>query len=202
MVAKTEVNNAVVAYAKACAALTGKVKKDSTNPHFKSTFASLESVLDTILPACHAAGLYPLQEIVEAEGGIAVQTTLVHESGDIFALQPCPIPVDKNTAQGAISASTYGRRVSLMAIFQLAPSDDDGNAAEAAPPAQIDTTGFERHLDLIDDAPGGQALKAAFTTAVKWAQSLNNQHYVDQFIAAKDEAKDRLTVTDINEEQS
>ena len=201
MTDKTEVNNAVVAYTKACAALTGKVKKDSANPHFKSKFASLESVLDTILPACHAADIYPLQEIIATDTGIAVKTTLIHDSGDVLELIPCPIPVEKNTAQGAISASTYGRRVSLMAIFQLAPSDDDGNAAEATPPPRADLVGYERHLNLINDAPGGQALKAAFTTAVKWAQSLNNQHYVDQFIAAKDEAKDRLTITDNNEEQ-
>ena len=192
MTNKAEMNQAIIGYTKACAALTGKVKKDSTNPHFKSTFASLESVLDTVLPACHAASIYPLQEIIATDTGIAVKTTIIHDSGDVFVLEPCPIPVEKNTAHGVSSAVTYGRRISYCAIFALAPSDDDGNKATAAPPAQLDPAGFKRHLDLINDAPGGQALKIAFKSAVAWAQSLNNQHYVDQFVAAKDEAKDRL----------
>ena len=127
-------NTALKAYVRACLSLSGKVKKDSTNPHFKSGYASLEAVLDVILPACHEQGLVPLQEIIATDTGIAVKTTIIHDSGDVLELMPCPIPVDKNTAQGVVSASTYGRRVSLMAIFGLAPSDDDGNKATAAPP--------------------------------------------------------------------
>tara|TARA_R110000851_G_scaffold94970_1_gene206310 strand:+ start:253 stop:897 length:645 start_codon:yes stop_codon:yes gene_type:complete len=129
-------NQAVLAYVKTCLTLDGKVIKDSTNPHFKSGYASLDAVLSIILPACHANNLTPLQEIIETPTGIAIKTTLIHVSGDVFELLPCPIPVDKNTAQGVISASTYGRRVSLLAIFCQAPaeSDDDGNAATSSPP--------------------------------------------------------------------
>ena len=129
-----EANRAILAYVKTCLKLDGKVLKDSTNPHFKSGYASLEAVLSVILPACHANKLIPLQEIVSTETGIAIKTTLIHDSGDVFKISPCPIPVDKNTAQGVVSASTYGRRVSLMAIFGLAPSDDDGNSATSSPP--------------------------------------------------------------------
>ena len=129
-----EANRAILAYVKTCLTLDGKVLKDSTNPHFKSGYASLEAVLSVILPACHAHKLIPLQEIVSTDTGIAIKTTLIHDSGDVFKISPCPIPVDKNTAQGVVSASTYGRRVSLMAIFGLAPSDDDGNSATSSPP--------------------------------------------------------------------
>ena len=131
-----EANRAILAYVKTCLTLNGLVTKDRTNPHFKSGYASLQAVLSNILPACHANNLTPLQEIIETPTGIAVKTTLIHVSGDVFELLPCPIPVDKNTAQGVISASTYGRRVSLLAIFCQAPaeSDDDGNAATSSPP--------------------------------------------------------------------
>ena len=127
-------NQAVLSYVKTCLTLDGRVVKDSLNPHFKSGYASLEAVLSVILPACHANKLIPLQEIVSTDTGIAIKTTLIHDSGDVFKISPCPIPVDKNTAQGVVSASTYGRRVSLMAIFGLAPSDDDGNSATSSPP--------------------------------------------------------------------
>ena len=127
-------NKAIAAYVQTCLSLTGKVKKDGTNPHFKSGYATLESVLDTILPSCHENKLVPMQEIIAADNGISVKTTLFHESGDSMVMEACPIPVDKNNAHGVVSSSTYGRRVSLMAIFGLAPSDDDGNAAVSAPP--------------------------------------------------------------------
>ena len=130
-------NKAISGYVKACLELTGKVKKDGQNPHFKSGYATLDAVLETILPACRSHKIVPLQEIIPAEGGIAVKTTIYHEDGDKLELQPMPIPVDKNSAHGVVSASTYGRRVSLMAIFGLAPSDDDGNAAVESSEAEI-----------------------------------------------------------------
>ena len=133
----TEANKAVAGYVKACLTLKGKVKKDAENPHFRSGYATLESVLETILPACHEQSIVPLQEIIPSEGGISVRTTLYHEDGSILKLEPMPIPVDKNNAHGVVSASTYGRRVSLMAIFGLAPSDDDGNAAVASSEKEI-----------------------------------------------------------------
>tara|TARA_R110000822_G_scaffold74909_4_gene179946 strand:+ start:3114 stop:3671 length:558 start_codon:yes stop_codon:yes gene_type:complete len=131
-------NKALTSFVKACLSLQGKVKKDSINPHFKSGYVSLEAVLEHVLPACHENDIVPLQEIVSCENGVAVKTTICHSNGDMFPLAQCPIPVEKQNAQGVISASTYGRRVSLMAIFGLAPSDDDGNAATVAKP-ELDT---------------------------------------------------------------
>ncbi len=144
-----EKNKASEAYVKTCLELSGKVKMDGVNPHFKSSYATLEAVLDTILPPCHKNNLVPLQEIVKAEVGISVKTTLYHLSGDVLELQPCPIPVDKNNAHGVGSASTYGRRYSLMAIFGLAPSDDDGNDAVKATPKPD-----QESVDLLTKSAG------------------------------------------------
>tara|TARA_R110000803_G_scaffold60838_3_gene120370 strand:+ start:11836 stop:12393 length:558 start_codon:yes stop_codon:yes gene_type:complete len=134
-------NKALTSFVKACLSLQGKVKKDSINPHFKSGYVSLEAVLEYVLPACHENDIVPLQEIVSCENGVAVKTTICHSSGDLYELAQCPIPVEKQNAQGVISASTYGRRVSLMAIFGLAPSDDDGNKATEAKP-ELDAESF------------------------------------------------------------
>jgi len=149
-----EKNKAVEAYVTTCLSLSGKVKKDGTNPHFKSGYATLESVLDTILPFCHENDLVPMQEIIGCDNGIAVQTTLYHSSGDFLKLEAMPIPVDKQNAHGVVSASTYGRRVSLMAHFGLAPSDDDGNSAVAAPPKPD-----EEAVEVLTDA-ANQGLEA------------------------------------------
>lgn len=127
-------NKAAIAFVKACLTLSGKVKKDADNPFFSSNYPTLEAVLDVVLPACHAEDLMPMQTIVAIEKGIGVKTVLYHGSGDVLELDVAPIPVDKNNAQGVGSATTYGRRYSLMSIFGLAPSDDDGNAAAKAEP--------------------------------------------------------------------
>jgi len=187
-------NKAIEGFVATCLALTGKVKKDGINPHFQNKYASLESVLETVLPACHDNKIVPLQEIISSDNGIEVRTTIYHESGDCMSLAGMPVPVDKNTAQGVVSASTYGRRVSLMAIFGLAPSDDDGNAAESAPPitVTVNQVEFERHKKLIEDAPGGQALKIAFEKSIKFAKDTNNADYKKEFVRIKDECKDRL----------
>ena len=143
-------SEAIKAYVQTCLKLSGKVKKDAENPHFKSGYVTLESVLATILPVCHENKIVPLQEIIKADPGIAVKTTIYHESGDKLELDPMPIPVDKNHAQGVVSASTYGRRVSLMAIFGLAPSDDDGNAATAAKPLTEDIDNLRESIKQED----------------------------------------------------
>ncbi len=137
MTEETQVNQAVVSYVKTCLSLSGKVAAYTENTYYGSKYTTLENVLDTILPACHDNGLVPLQEIIKADVGISVRTTLVHVEGSVLVLEPMPIPVEKNSAHGVVSASTYGRRVSLMAIFGLAPSDDDGNAATDNQPTQV-----------------------------------------------------------------
>lgn len=110
----------------------GKVRKDETNPHFKSQYASLDAVIEAIQGALTEQGLAVLQDVTGAENGLEVVTTLLHESGEFIQLEPLPIPTVKNDAQGFGSAMTYGRRYQLMAFFKLAPADDDGQAATEA----------------------------------------------------------------------
>lgn len=109
--------------------------KDATNPHFKSRYADLASIWDTIRAPLTSNGLSVLQSVLQTEGGIAVQTQLNHRSGEWFRMDPCPIPVDKQNAQGAGSAITYGKRYSLAAAVGIvADDDDDGNEASQRPP--------------------------------------------------------------------
>ena len=49
--------------------------KDSTNPHFKSKYADLSSVIDAVKEHLNGQGITFLQGIVPAENGVAVETT-------------------------------------------------------------------------------------------------------------------------------
>jgi hypothetical protein len=104
-------------------------RKDSKNPHFKSTYASLESVVDAIKPALEKHGLAFIQKFHEATGGVAVETIILHKSGEQLSNGILMLPASKQDAQGYGSAITYARRYSLQSAFGIAPEDDDGNAA-------------------------------------------------------------------------
>lgn len=104
--------------------------KDSVNPHFKSKFADLATVLDTVKPVLAKHKLGVVQLPCEVAGiGPGLSTMLVHESGEfirgVIALRPV-----KPDPQGIGSAMTYARRYGLQAVLGItADDDDDGNHA-------------------------------------------------------------------------
>lgn len=118
------------------------VRKDSKNPHFRSSYASLEAVVDTIRPACQDNKIVVMQAPGEFSAGcIAVETMLTHSESGEWIRSTLHVPVQKQDPQGIGSALTYAERYSLMALFNLPPVDDDGQAASAAAPQQSQSTG-------------------------------------------------------------
>jgi molecular chaperone GrpE (heat shock protein) len=111
----------------------GKLLKDSENPFFKSKYASLAAVLDLLKPVFEKHGIAIIQGSGESGTGIKIVTRLVHTSGQWIETD-FPMPLVKQDAQGAGSASTYGRRYALKAIASLAEEDDDGQAASDEEP--------------------------------------------------------------------
>lgn len=106
------------------------VKRDSKNPHFKNSYASLEQVTDTIRPVMQECGLVWLQAPgAIRDGSIEVTTVIAHpESGETLTYV-MEMPLSKRDPQGAGSALTYAMRYSLMAVLGLPPTDDDAETA-------------------------------------------------------------------------
>jgi hypothetical protein len=108
------------------------IKKDATNPHFKSKYATLDSVLDAVMPALTDNGLTVLQVIQIRDGVSVLVTYLYHESGDniesVYALPQNAAP------QQFGSALTYARRYALTALLNVAADED--NDAEPAKQAE------------------------------------------------------------------
>lgn len=106
----------------------GKIAKDSKNPFFKSSYASLSAILDGINDPLNSNGLSIVQ-FPEGENGLT--TRLMHSSGEwmesTYLMKP-----SKDTPQDRGSAITYQRRYAIGAILSLnIDADDDGNAASA-----------------------------------------------------------------------
>lgn len=104
-----------------------KIKKDSKNPFFKSSYASLSNILDTISEPMNSAGLIISQHPV---GNDTLITMLLHaETGEYLQSEYNIHPV-KTDPQSIGSAITYARRYAIGAILNLnIDDDDDGNAA-------------------------------------------------------------------------
>jgi hypothetical protein len=104
------------------------VTKDKTNPHYKSGYASLAAVNETIMGPLAENGFILLSGGVEIGGKPWLRTTLYHVGGHSIHFD-YPLLVNDDNPQHLASATTYARRYSLCAFFNLSTEDDDGNAA-------------------------------------------------------------------------
>ncbi|MCA3269553.1 MAG: ERF family protein [Thalassospira sp.] len=114
----------------------GAALKTSTNPHFRSRYADLSACVEAVIDSLHKNGFALMQKTHECVSGVAVETILMHESGEQISGGILRVPASKQDPQGYGSALTYARRYSLMAVCGIAPEDDDGNAASKPKPAE------------------------------------------------------------------
>lgn len=130
----TELDKFAPAFIKAQSEM-GSAKKSSVNPHFKSKYADLAEVIDTVKLPLNSNGICFIQSVHSLEGMVCVTTTLLHSSGQYWESTFGVLPTDWNP-QKLGSLITYLKRYSLAAICGVAADeDDDANTATAAKPA-------------------------------------------------------------------
>ncbi len=100
------------------------------NPHFKSKYADLASIIESLRKPLTDNGLAFTQTLGrDILPEFSLVTTLLHTSGQ-WLRSEYPLPVNA-TPQQMGSALTYARRYSLSAITgTAADEDDDGDKAE------------------------------------------------------------------------
>lgn len=122
------------ALAKAASAMENP-KFDSTNPHFKSKFASLAACEAVVRPRLAEQGLMYRQTcLADHEDGMTWLVTIVYGAGGEVEVSRVPLSITGNDPQKQGSALTYAKRYGLCAAFGIAgEEDDDGNAATERP---------------------------------------------------------------------
>lgn len=109
-----------------------KARLDSKNPHFKSEFASLESVIACVNSAS-AYGITFMQP-TGFEGDIDyVETIMIHEGGEERVARTKIKSKDPSDPQKYGAGITYAKRFGLQSLFGIADTDDDGNLASQPP---------------------------------------------------------------------
>lgn len=115
--------------------------KSAVNPHFRSKYANLETVVETARPVLAKHGLAVMQGAgkVTDRNCLTVSTRIIHTSGE-WIESDFEIPLAKQDPQACLAALTYARRGSLMSILGMPAIDDDGETAvgrgdHQAPPA-------------------------------------------------------------------
>lgn len=145
---------------------------DSTNPHFKSKFASLAGVRNTITAVFSKHGLSIIQNLSSTDRAVSCSTMILHTSGEWIETDPLLLPATKLDAQGFGSAATYARRYSGQAAANVVgDDDDDGNAAKPSTSEKSDEKATTVHapaklaLDSLSDEAQGRIGRLASSCA-------------------------------------
>ena len=120
------------------------MKPDSSNPFFKSTYISLDGILETVRPILAKNGLAVIQEATGDGEYIFVKTKLIHESGEMIETEVLKMKPQKNDPQSMGSCITYSKRYQLAALLGICECiDDDANIATYgnSSPEQSKSTG-------------------------------------------------------------
>jgi len=134
--------------------------KGSTNPHFKSKYADLAEVLNTVRPVYSRHGIAIVQSTGFDGVMVSVTTALVHKEGGYVTSVASCTPA-KTDGQGVGAATTYLRRYSLAAACGVAQEDDDGQTAAHNRPAVV-AKPSNQLLDLLaatEDATNEEVLR-------------------------------------------
>ena len=133
-----QINELAPALTKAISQIKGAIE-DSTNPHFKNKYASLQSVIDSAREPLANNGMTVLQFLTDnscdSMDFVTLETIILHSSGQWIS-STFSVPVSKKDAQGFGSAVTYARRYAYMSALGMASIDDDGQAAASAAPTK------------------------------------------------------------------
>jgi hypothetical protein len=181
------------------------IVKGANNPFFKSKFADLATIQQTIKQPLSKNGLVITQANIWTDSQLFVETRIWHsESGENIA-SVFPVIVNKQAAQDYGSAVSYAKRYSLSGLMNLIIQDEDDDGEKAVgrntpvqQPVQASNNYEDKKLYLLtllektaydDDTKDKLALKIdAMNTPAQFKKAEAN------LIANQIEDKDRIAM--------
>ena len=146
---KTTINTKLLEFQKKI----GIIKKDSKNPHFKNTYASLTQILSEVKPLLTECGLILIQPI-SLEG---VGTTIIDfETGEKIETV-ISLPTNLSPQQLG-SAITYFRRYTLASLLSLEIDDDDAQSTVIKPADKLPELTADKFKAMLEAINEGKKL--------------------------------------------
>lgn len=102
------------------------IKKDGTNPHFKTTYATLTQIISEVKPILSELGIVLTQPLSDGY----VITTLTYLTERVSSSLPLPVTLNPQQMGSAI---TYYRRYTLASLLALEIEDDDAESTIKRP---------------------------------------------------------------------
>ncbi|HNX77665.1 MAG TPA: ERF family protein [Candidatus Rifleibacterium sp.] len=124
---------------------------DSINPHYKSRYASLASIVSTAREAMSSNNLAVTQAASIADDRLSVTTLISHSSGE-WIRDSISVKIDNDSIQMIGSKISYLKRYALSAMLTIVADDDDddgelamqrNNTQKPAKPSQV--TNLDEH---------------------------------------------------------
>lgn len=147
-------SESTVEITKALATLQGELKpvnKASVNPYYKSKYADLSAIWESVRELLHSNGLAVAQLPQEKEGHIYLETLLLHTSGEWLSSSLLVTPGKPNDPQAVGSALTYARRYALSAMLGVcSEEDDDAESAVARQPKQNPVVQAAKEMGAVE----------------------------------------------------
>jgi hypothetical protein len=123
------------------------VKKNAKNPFFKSNYADINSVIESVNPILDELGLV-FTQCPNILDGMDVLTTRISIAEDPkeYIESNVRLLLPSADMQKLGSAITYARRYALIAMFALETEDDDGNTASGHVSKKVTKTNKKRGI--------------------------------------------------------
>ncbi|MEY8001557.1 ERF family protein [Clostridium sp. Mt-5] len=103
---------------------------DANNPFFKSSYITLDGILEYIRPILAKNNVWLFQNAFGDGEYICVVTRLNHSSGEFIETDVLKMKPQKNDPQQLGSCITYAKRYQLASLLGISSEiDDDGNRA-------------------------------------------------------------------------
>jgi hypothetical protein len=160
------------------------IVKGANNPFFKSKFADLTTIQQTIKTPLADNKLVITQANVWLDGHMFVETRVWHTETGNYINSVFPVIVNKQSAQDYGSAVSYAKRYSLSGLLNLVIQDEDDDAEKATDRKPKDEVGQDKRLylltlleakDYADNIKDKLALKIEnMTTMIQYNEALKS----------------------------
>ncbi len=133
-------------------AAIGPIAKDSTNPHYESSYFDINAIINKLNPILKSQGLVLTQPIIDSN----VYSIITDLSTKENIESNLPLP-ELDNPQKLGSCITYFRRYTLQSLLALEAEDDDGNvASQSSKKANESEKPWLNHLDKSTKLPTPQ----------------------------------------------